>query len=144
MSFVEWVQAHRRSILFFLLALAAAGLVAAFKLPVTLFPNVSFPRVRVDLDAGDRPAKRMALQDTITEICAPFAAELYRGEDVCRVELLVEFADQTETLCHRFRLAGRERRLGIAVFDVVHDRDTLVDTRVTVHERRHLAAWIDG
>ena len=65
MSFVAWVQAHRRSILFFLLALAAAGMVAAFKLPVTLFPNVSFPRVRVDLDAGDRPAKRMALQVTI-------------------------------------------------------------------------------
>ena len=65
MSFVEWVQAHRRSILFFLLALAAAGMVAAFKLPVTLFPNVSFPRVRVDLDAGDRPAKRMALEVTI-------------------------------------------------------------------------------
>ena len=65
MSFVEWVQAHRRSILFFLLALAAAGMVAAFKLPVTLFPNVSFPRVRVDLDAGDRPARLMALQVTI-------------------------------------------------------------------------------
>ena len=65
MSFVEWVQAHRRSILFFLLTLAAAGMVAAFKLPVTLFPNVSFPRVRVDLDAGDRPARLMALQVTI-------------------------------------------------------------------------------
>jgi len=64
-SFVQWVQAHRRSILFFLFTLAAAGLVAAFKLPVTLFPNVDFPRVRVDLEAGDRPADLMALQVTI-------------------------------------------------------------------------------
>ncbi len=65
MNFTQWVQAHRRSILFFLLTLAAAGLVAAFKLPVTLFPNVDFPRVRVDLEAGDRPADLMALQVTI-------------------------------------------------------------------------------
>ena len=65
MNFTAWVQAHRRSILFFLLALAAAGMFAAFKLPVTLFPNVDFPRVRVSLDAGDRPADLMALQVTV-------------------------------------------------------------------------------
>jgi CzcA family heavy metal efflux pump len=64
-KFTAWVQAHRRSILFLLLTLAAAGLFAAFKLPVALFPNVDFPRVRVSLDAGDRPADLMALQVTV-------------------------------------------------------------------------------
>lgn len=65
MKFTKWVQAHRRSILFFLLTLALAGVVAAFKMPVTLFPKVDFPRVLVSLDAGDRPADLMTLQVTI-------------------------------------------------------------------------------
>ena len=65
MNFSAWMQAHRRSILFLLFALAAAGLLAAFKLPVTLFPNVSFPRVEVNLDAGERPANQMEVQVTM-------------------------------------------------------------------------------
>ncbi|HKI65445.1 MAG TPA: efflux RND transporter permease subunit, partial [Burkholderiales bacterium] len=65
MNFTQWVQAHRRSILFFLAMLALAGGFAAFKLPVTLFPKVDFPRVLVSLDAGDRPADLMALQVTV-------------------------------------------------------------------------------
>jgi CzcA family heavy metal efflux pump len=65
MSFTQWVQAHRRSILFFLAMLALAGAFAAFRLPVTLFPKVDFPRVLVSLDAGDRPADLMALQVTV-------------------------------------------------------------------------------
>jgi hypothetical protein len=44
------------SLLFLLLLLILAGASAAFSLPVTLFPNVSFPRVRLNIDAGDRPA----------------------------------------------------------------------------------------
>ncbi|GAB2592644.1 efflux RND transporter permease subunit [Dyella jejuensis] len=36
--------------------LGLAGLYAASVMPVGLFPQVSFPRVVVDLDAGDRPA----------------------------------------------------------------------------------------
>jgi multidrug efflux pump subunit AcrB len=64
MNFTDWLQAHRRSILFLLLTLAVAGVIAAFRLPVSLFPTVDFPRVVVSLDAGDRPADLMALQVT--------------------------------------------------------------------------------
>jgi CzcA family heavy metal efflux pump len=60
-NFTQWMQGHRRSILFLLVLLALAGALAAFKLPVTLFPNVDFPRVLVSLDAGDRPADLMML-----------------------------------------------------------------------------------
>jgi multidrug efflux pump subunit AcrB len=42
-------------------ALALAGLASSFSLPVGLFPQVSFPRVVVDLDAGDRPADQTTL-----------------------------------------------------------------------------------
>jgi len=45
-------------------ALALAGAVASFSLPVALFPQVSFPRVRITLDAGDRPAEQMAVEVT--------------------------------------------------------------------------------
>jgi CzcA family heavy metal efflux pump len=65
MSFSEWMQAHRRSILFLLALLALGGTLASFKLPVTLFPTVDFPRVVVSLDAGDRPADLMML--TVTQ-----------------------------------------------------------------------------
>ncbi len=52
---------HARSIIVVALALAIAGIAAAITLPVGLFPQVSFPRVLVDLDAGSRPADQMAL-----------------------------------------------------------------------------------
>ena len=60
----EWVARHRRSLLFLLMLPVAAGLAAAFSLPVALFPNIQFPRVRISLDAGDRPAQQMVLQVT--------------------------------------------------------------------------------
>jgi CzcA family heavy metal efflux pump len=59
-----WVQDHKRSILFLIAMLAVTGVVAAFSLPVSLFPTVSFPRVVVSLDAGDRPAEQMEMQVT--------------------------------------------------------------------------------
>lgn len=64
MTFTQWMQGHRRSILFLLVLLALAGALAAFRLPVTLFPTVDFPRVVVSLDAGDRPADLMMLAVT--------------------------------------------------------------------------------
>src|SRR5881275_1886946 len=64
MSFSAWAHSHARSILFLLGALALAGAVASVSLPVALFPHVSFPRVRITLDAGDRPAERMAVEVT--------------------------------------------------------------------------------
>ncbi|HXE55691.1 MAG TPA: efflux RND transporter permease subunit, partial [Tepidisphaeraceae bacterium] len=59
-----WASRHARSILFLLAALAVAGAFAALSLPVSLFPKVNFPRVRVDLEAGERPAERMLVEVT--------------------------------------------------------------------------------
>jgi len=60
-----WMQAHRSAALALLLFLAIGGLAAAFLLPVALFPQVDFPRVVVNLDAGDRPAERMTVDVTV-------------------------------------------------------------------------------
>ncbi len=57
----SWTQSHRRSILFLLLMLALAGVVAAFRLPVSLFPTVDFPRAVVSIDVGDQPAEQMEM-----------------------------------------------------------------------------------
>lgn len=55
------IEAQWRAILLIAFALAAAGLAMAASLPVGLFPQVAFPRVVVDLDAGSRPADQTAL-----------------------------------------------------------------------------------
>ena len=61
MSFVAVAERHARSIVFVAFALALAGAVLAIGLPVGLFPQISFPRVVISLDAGDRPADQMAV-----------------------------------------------------------------------------------
>ena len=50
MNFGQWMQAHRRSLLFVIGLLAVAGALTAFRLPISLFPNVAFPRAVVSLD----------------------------------------------------------------------------------------------
>jgi multidrug efflux pump subunit AcrB len=64
MSFVGWIEHHRRSLLFVAFALALAGLYAGVTLPVGLFPVIDFPRLRVTIDAGSRPAKQMLIEVT--------------------------------------------------------------------------------
>ncbi|SFP90083.1 heavy metal efflux pump, CzcA family [Variovorax sp. OK605] len=64
MKAAAWLSAHRRSVLFLVALLALAGALAAFRLPVSLFPTVQFPRVSLSLDAGDQPASQMELQVT--------------------------------------------------------------------------------
>ena len=64
MTFTGWVQHHRRSILFLLAVLMLGGAASSVKLPVSLLPNVSFPRIAAELDAGDRPASQMAIEVT--------------------------------------------------------------------------------
>ncbi|HEV2333276.1 MAG TPA: efflux RND transporter permease subunit [Gammaproteobacteria bacterium] len=61
MTASPFFQRHRRSIVFLAAILAMSGIVTAFLLPVALFPNVQFPRIVVELDAGDRPAQQMEL-----------------------------------------------------------------------------------
>lgn len=61
MSLPTLLARHARAIVIVAFALALAGLVSSFTLPVGLFPQVSFPRVVIDLDAGDRPADQTAL-----------------------------------------------------------------------------------
>ncbi|ARA92812.1 transporter [Rhodothermaceae bacterium RA] len=64
-GYAAWIDRHRRSLFFFLAILVLGGIGMALRLPVALFPQVSFPRVVVSLDAGDRPAEEMMALVTI-------------------------------------------------------------------------------
>ncbi|HUA24602.1 MAG TPA: efflux RND transporter permease subunit [Steroidobacteraceae bacterium] len=64
MSFAAWVEGHRRSLLTIAFALALAGVFAVISLPVGLFPVTSFPRIRVEIDAGSMPARQMLVEVT--------------------------------------------------------------------------------
>ena len=75
-----WIAAHKRSLLLLLLLPIVAGGLAALRLPVTLFPDVQFPRVRMSLDAGDRPAEQMAV-----EVTAPVEQAVHRVPHVVDV-----------------------------------------------------------
>jgi len=64
MTITQWAQRHHRSILFAFVAFAFAGIFASYHMPVSLFPRVAFPRVVINVDAGDRPAERMIVEVT--------------------------------------------------------------------------------
>ena len=65
MNFAGWTQRHRSSLLFLIAVLVVGGVAEIRNLPVALFPYISFPRVVVSLDAGDRPAERMMIEVTL-------------------------------------------------------------------------------
>lgn len=60
----NWLQHHRRSLLLITVLLALGGGFATFGLPVALFPDIQFPRIIVNVEAGDRPVDRMVLEVT--------------------------------------------------------------------------------
>ncbi len=64
MSLIPWLDRHRRSVIVLALALALAGIAAAVSLPIGLYPDASFPRARINIDAGSQPAAQMVLQIT--------------------------------------------------------------------------------
>lgn len=78
-TIAAWAFSHRRSLIFLVALLAVAGAACSWLLPVSLFPDVSFPRVRVSLDAGDRPAERMLAEVTVPVEEAVRAIPAVRG-----------------------------------------------------------------
>ena len=71
---------HARSIWLAVALLTLGGLLAATKLPVSLFPHIDYPRVVVAVDAGDRDAAQMA-----AEITRPIEVALRAVPGVTRI-----------------------------------------------------------
>jgi multidrug efflux pump subunit AcrB len=60
----RWASRHARSIIFLLCVLVLGGVLGTLSLPVQLFPQTNFPRIRVNLEAGERPVEQMAIEVT--------------------------------------------------------------------------------
>lgn len=60
----KWLHAHKISIIFLFILITLAGVFTAFKLPVSLFPSLQFPRIVVNADAGDKPVDKMIIEVT--------------------------------------------------------------------------------
>ncbi len=60
-----WLERSSRTIFFFVLALTIAGIYATFQVPISVFPETSFPRVVIGIDNGVMPVEQM--QVTITK-----------------------------------------------------------------------------
>src|ERR1700760_527453 len=60
-----WLGRFRRPFFFFLIVLSIAGIYAAQKVPISVFPETNFPRVVIGVDNGVMPVDQM--QVTITK-----------------------------------------------------------------------------
>jgi multidrug efflux pump subunit AcrB len=74
------LSTYARSIWLAVALLTLGGLLAATKLPVSLFPHIDYPRIVVAVDAGDRDAAQMA-----AEITRPIEVALRAVPGVTRV-----------------------------------------------------------
>ena len=54
-----WVVRYARTIFFFTLALASAGLYLSFQIPIAVFPQTNFPRIVIGVDNGVMPVEQM-------------------------------------------------------------------------------------
>jgi multidrug efflux pump subunit AcrB len=64
MTLFEYVRRHTRAILFTVAILAASGVALLQQMPVSLFPDVTFPRIVILADNGEQPAERMMIEVT--------------------------------------------------------------------------------
>ncbi|TAL52914.1 efflux RND transporter permease subunit, partial [Pandoraea sp.] len=64
MTLAGWLHRYRLPVLCVAFVLTIAGIYAAISLPVGLFPLTSFPRIRIEVDAGSMPARQMLVDVT--------------------------------------------------------------------------------
>ncbi len=64
MKFFQFVVRHARAFLFTTIVLSLSGIVMMLNLPVSLFPDVTFPRIVILADNGEEPSERMMVEVT--------------------------------------------------------------------------------
>jgi multidrug efflux pump subunit AcrB len=74
------LQRHARALWLAAVLMVLGGVIAATRMPVSLFPHIDFPRVVVSIDAGDRDAAQMT-----AEITRPIEIALRAVPGVTRV-----------------------------------------------------------
>ncbi len=64
MSIFAYCHRHRKALLFTIAVLTAAGVGMMLHLPISLFPDITFPRIVIVADNGSEPAARMMVEVT--------------------------------------------------------------------------------
>jgi len=165
----QWAYFHRRSILFTLSLFAIAGFFVINSTPVSLFPQVIFPRVVINLNAGDMPAERMAVQVTwpVEEVVravpgvlsvrsttsrgsADIAINFQWGEDMVSAMLQVESSINQIRSTLPATLAFGVRRMDPTIFPVLgyslsSAKHSLVELRdIALYQIRPILSAIPG
>src|SRR2546430_403749 len=65
MRFYDYLLARKGALFFTVALLAASGIISMLRMPVGLFPDITFPRIVVLADNGEQPAERMMTEVTI-------------------------------------------------------------------------------
>jgi CzcA family heavy metal efflux pump len=63
-NLVAWVDRYRKAVLFLTVMLIVFGVGAAVRMPVSLFPDITYPRIVLLVDNGEQPADRMMVEVT--------------------------------------------------------------------------------
>lgn len=64
MTFFEYLRRHAKAFIFTIVMLALSGLALMNIMPVSLFPDITFPRIVILADNGEEPAERMMIEVT--------------------------------------------------------------------------------
>ena len=64
MSLFEYVRHHAKAILFTVTVLVISGIVLTLHMPISLFPDITFPRIVILADNGEQPTERMMVEVT--------------------------------------------------------------------------------
>ncbi len=64
MNIFSFIQRHTRGIIFVVTVLVLAGIFTVLNLPVSIFPDITFPRIVVLADNGEQPAEKVMVQIT--------------------------------------------------------------------------------
>ena len=64
MRLFDIISSHRKAVFFLAAVLSIGGIVSLFQMPISLFPNIDFPRIVMIADNGEEPADRMMIEVT--------------------------------------------------------------------------------
>jgi CzcA family heavy metal efflux pump len=64
MSLFEYVRHHAKAFLFTVVVLVLTGIALTLHMPISLFPDITFPRIVILADNGEQPAERMMVEVT--------------------------------------------------------------------------------
>ncbi len=64
MILFEYVRRHAKAVLFTIVVFVLSGIALMLNMPISLFPDITFPRIVVLADNGEEPAERMMVEVT--------------------------------------------------------------------------------